>query len=331
MGSQFLNGPLLQFQEMFLNKLIFFLLVCIFSVPEISAKVRFLSFQYNRPDFLEFQWRLLEKFILDDYELVVFDDAANPDLEIAIRNICKTNSIQYVRFEQKWHRTDPLNEYIYHVLHQFHIEYNSMFSFCNGIATVEEISQHPGIRHNHVIQYALDHFGYDHDDIVVILDHDLFPMKPISIRMLLKDVPLVGIERIEKSGITHIWVPFVAFDPKRLPNIRDLKFHGDVIDNCYYDSGTSSYYYLKNNPRVPYKLCPRSYDKEFYHLPFRKLKDFGFSREEIVLIKNLPGPGCIEFYVDHQFLHYVGGYIDFDPIKQAAVVNFLKTLLKKPT
>lgn len=300
----------------------------VFGIQELSAKIRFLSFQFNRPDFLEIQCKLLEKFILDDYEIIVFNDAKDFDSEKSIRDVCQKNNIQYIRFEQDWHELDPLNEYIKTSLEDPRNSSELGFGLTNGPLTTKIISQQGSIRHCHVIQYAMSHFGYNHDDIVVLLDHDLFPIKPISIRALLTEQQLIGIDSESLQEIHYLWVPFIAFDPKRLPNLEDLKFHCDIINNVLYDSGSHSYHYLKNNPNVDCKMYRRAYDKEFYYLTIQELKALGFSREEIQLIKSLPWPGCIEFYVDRHFIHYGSGSWDFHPIKQGAVFNFLNKVLK---
>lgn len=75
----------------------------------ISAKVRILTFHYNKPDFIELQHRCLQKFMLDEYELIVFNDAATEENERAIRETCESLGIECVRFQPKWHLTSPLN------------------------------------------------------------------------------------------------------------------------------------------------------------------------------------------------------------------------------
>jgi hypothetical protein len=306
---------------------VFFLLLC--GMQELPAKIRFFSFQFNRPDFLELQWQLLRKFILDDYELIVFNDAKDPALEESIRKTCEINNIQCVRYEQELHRTDPLNKYILSCIEDPQNKSDFVFDLENGHLTLEGVAQQSSIRHNHVIQYALDHFGYDHDDIVVLLDHDLFPIQPFSVREFLADVPIAGIEMVDSGGIRYLWVPFLALDPKRLPNLESLKFHCDMINHYFYDTGAHTYHYLKENPDVRYKLYRRVFDREFYQMSVSQLKEFGFNKEEIYLLKSLPWPGCIEFSIDYHFLHYGAGSADFHPIKQAAVLRFLEKTLKK--
>lgn len=71
-----------------------------------------------------------------------------------------------------------------------------------------------------MIQYALDHYGYDHDDIIVILDGDAFPIRPLNLYHLLADNPIVGIKRlIQEDNMDHLWAPFIAFNPKALPKL----------------------------------------------------------------------------------------------------------------
>lgn len=267
--------------------------------------------------------------MLDDYEMIVFNDADDPEHEKAFVDLCAANDIPCVRFEQVWHAIDPLNQYIKECVENPDNHSWFIFDLEEGKLTPQSISKQASIRHNHVIQYALDHFGYDHDDIVVLLDHDLFPIKPFSVRALLTDVPIIGIDSNFCTNAHYLWVPFIAFDPKRLPDIQQLKFHCDVIDHLFCDSGSASHHYLQAHPDIPYRMYRRCYDREFYHLPIPELKAFGFSREEVQLIKSMPWPGCIEFYVDYQFIHYGTGSADFHPIKRAGVFAFLNKILRK--
>ena len=70
----------------------------------VSAKVRFLTFHYNHPEFIEIQYQTFQKFMMDDYELIVFNDAKDPKFEIAIRETCEKYGIPCIRFQQEWHR-----------------------------------------------------------------------------------------------------------------------------------------------------------------------------------------------------------------------------------
>ncbi len=270
----------------------------------LTAKIRILTFHYNRPDFLEYQCQAFKKFFPDEYEIIVFNDAPDSKMQKEIEEACEKNGITCVRFEQSWHETDPLNEMIRNLLDT--PQKNSFFRFPlkNGFPSHEAIAQQVSVRHCHVIQYALDHYGYGHDDVVVILDADVFPIKPISIRSLLKDVQLVAIDS-EFKHIHYAWVPFVAFDPRKLPDLADLKFHVDVIDEVLCDTGSHSYHYLKNHPEVTCRLFPRRSDSEFYPWDPLVFLNAGFDHPfELSAIGWLIS---IEFYIDDHFVHFCGG------------------------
>jgi len=76
---------------------------------------------------------------------------------------------------------------------------------------------------------------------------------PVSIRHLLEDVPLIGID-IDWPNAKWLWIPLIAFDPKRLPDVKDLKFHVGLIDGIVCDTGSASHEYLKNQLEVMYSF-----------------------------------------------------------------------------
>lgn len=245
----------------------------------LFSKVRILTFHYNQADFIELQHRCFQKFMRDDYELIVFNDASTAENERAIQQTCDQLGIQCVRFEPAWH--DDINNPI------------------QGWG--------PSFRHARVIQYALDHFGYDHDDPVVIMDGDAFFIRTISVKERLKDLDIFGMGRGDTQGrvVNYLWPPFIAFDPRKLPNLRDLKFHPTVIDDCWQDTGAASHHYLQNNPSVKYKRTLPEATAWFSHVPRVELLKMGFSELEIVLIRDLHLHACqVELNIDRCVLHF---------------------------
>ncbi len=301
-----------------------FLVCCFFGVEELSAKIRILTFHYNRPDFLELQYATFKQFILDDYEVIVFNDAIDPHYEKLISDVCQKHGWQCVRYEPSWHETNPLNEKIRMEVNTSQKNSFFLFPLEDGLPSLKAISQQCSIRHCHVIQYALDHFGYSHDDIVVIMDADVFPIKPTSVKELLKDLPLVGIDS-EFKYMHYVWVPFIAFDPKRLPNIKELQFHVDLIDDILCDTGSHSYHYLKDHPEVNYRLYPRRTDEDFFPWDLNTFAKFGFFHSELTRIS---WPISMEFYIDYHFVHYCGGSADAHPPKKhQAIFDLIRCCL----
>ena len=276
-----------------------------FFVPlALFAKVRILTFHYNRPDFLEYQMKAFQKFLLDDYEVIVFNDAPDARNERAIRSFCEKRGIVCVRFEPEWHWSDPLNDELIRKVDTQEKNSYFLFPWKEGRLDRAAVSSQCSIRHSHVIQYALDHYGYDHDDIVVIMDADVFPIKPISIRELLTDVPLAGIEG-GFNGHPYLWVPFIAFDPRRLPDVRELRFHVDLIDGVLFDTGSHSFHYLQDHPEVKVRFFPRRFDRDLAPWDAKTFAALGFERpDEMAKIFQ---PSEKEFYIDYSLVHHVGG------------------------
>src|ERR1700694_1333846 len=90
------------------------LLLLAFFIVNIDGKIRLMTFHYNRPDFLELQCKCLNKFLKekDDYELVVINDAVDPELREQIEQTCKEFGAQCVNYPQELHDTGPLIEKI---------------------------------------------------------------------------------------------------------------------------------------------------------------------------------------------------------------------------
>jgi len=267
------------------------------------STVRILTFHCNRPDFLKMQHWTLEKFLEDEYELIVFNDARETELEEAISATCETYGIKCVRFEQEWHISSRINQmFIDQLHHPDLIHSNFPLDFEKN---VEGLSRHNSFRHCHVIQYALDNYGYDHDDIVVILDGDMFPVRPVNIRSLLKNHDIAASTRYyKKEGIDYPWVTFIAMNMPMLPNKDDLQFHADRIGQYFHDSGANSYHYLKNNPSVlVMKLSV--FDTSTYKPGIgRHLLARNFNLKDINFMKRLSRKNFVQFQVNNTFLHY---------------------------
>lgn len=70
-----------------MNALFFIFALLFFFYGELPAKIRILTFHYNKPDFIEWQYKTFKRFLMDDFELIVFNDAARSKDEKAIQEI----------------------------------------------------------------------------------------------------------------------------------------------------------------------------------------------------------------------------------------------------
>lgn len=308
---------------------IFILAVMLMSNCYLSAKIRLLTFHYNNPKLIEIQHTLFQKFMQNSYELIVFNDAKDPLIAVEIAETCKKYGLQCVRYKQQWHAKEPLNYQIAEWLKDPNII--DIHQFISPLP--EDIGQHPAVRHCHVIKYAVEKFGYKHNDIVVLVDGDAFPIKPLNIRSLLVKHPIIGLEKTKTypdAGADYLWVVFIAFQPKLLPNIKDLKFDISVINNKIYDTGSSTYHYLNNNPKVKYKKYQGIVASDLALKPVSTLLEEGFSNAAIELIKKNDWPP-VEFHLNGCLFHCSNSsrYLNEYERKEANIMNFVNTLLEE--
>ncbi|MES2200319.1 MAG: hypothetical protein V4489_09170 [Chlamydiota bacterium] len=291
-------------------------------VGEVSGKIRILTFQYNHPDFLEMQINSLKKYMLNDYELIVFLDAKTPEYIGPFREICDQNQIRCVQYQPEWHDTDPLTKYVYDCVNAP----SMVGSYTTYLqSSFESVAGSASIRHCHLIQYALDHYGYNHEDIVVIMDHDIFPIRELNLREFMGKNQMIGSCK-SLDGIKYMWVPFVAIDMRTIPNKRDLKFHCDVINNIFHDTGANSYYYLKNNPKAKVKKFFYYSQKDGF-IPEKTVNNLGFTGEQRELITEILHSTNAEFHIDFHFLHFSGAWRDDSPSKTQIVKKFIDNTL----
>jgi hypothetical protein len=282
---------------------ILLVLLCMYT-GQLQAKIRILTFHYNNADFIEMQDLTLRKFMQDEYELIVFNDASSLENEGAIAQTCENLGIPCIRFEQSWHLSDPLNLHLQEQLLKPGVKSHIGFNY----ATIECIGSQASVRHCHVIQYALDNYGYDHDDLVVLFDGDIFPIRPIYLRSLMENSQMMGnYKYIHEQDVGYFWVPFICMDMPRMPYKQDLKFHVDLVKDYIFDTGAHSYHYLQNNPGVITKKHAWFSSSTHHYQSILELIKMGFGYYEAKFIQDLPWPLCVEFQIDKHFLHFGAG------------------------
>ena len=124
-------------------------------VVPASAKVIIFTYAYNKPEFIELQYKTFQKFLMDDYEFIVINDANNKEMAAKIIDTCNAYQLNYINIPQEIHERpylDRPNEgYIHFIDHQS-----------------------PCTRNCNVVQYSLDRLEYNPDDIIALFDSDLF-------------------------------------------------------------------------------------------------------------------------------------------------------------
>ena len=250
------------------------LLFTIFLIFSIQAKVLIFTYAYNRPDFIEIQHKLFQKFLKDEYQFVVFNDASGHQMEQSIRTMCNKLDIRCIRIPQEIHTRPYLPR------------------------LPQEGYQAPAVRNCNVVQYSLNEYGFNHDDILVLMDSDLFLVREFSFRNYLNNYDLAGI----KQGMGYLWIGFMILNIPNLPNIATFNVNCGRVNNIPVDAGGHSYHYLHDNPDIKAKYFAQSYPRHFNSDELLK-KHFDQTAINFILSK----PPNIEYMLDLCFLHYRGG------------------------
>ena len=179
-----------------------------------AEKVLILTYSYNRPDFIEWQHKTFEKFLLDDYDFVVFNDASNPELSSQIEAICNQYNISCVRVPQN------------------------------------HVNNTPGARHQDAIKLSLETIGFKYDGLVCMFDGDMFLVQPFSIINFMKDYDLAALPQSRENDVHYLFPGLVFMDMRNLPNKETINWAGGYINGSAADTGGQMHYYLKNNSHI---------------------------------------------------------------------------------
>jgi len=297
-------------------------IILLLAIHNVQAKVLVMSYHYNRPDFIEIQHKTFEKFLEDDYEFVVFNDAKTPHLEQAIVHMCKKYNIKCIRINPEIHNHPYLQRWPGE-------GYNS-----------------PSVRCSNGVQYSLDTLAFDHQGLAVVMDSDMFLIRPFSIEKYMKNTDLAGVPQGRGNAhnrIRYVWIGLVFLNMNTLPERRTINFNCGRVDGIPVDAGGCTHHYLKNHPEIKVKnigilhnqntLCQECRVSGKYRCTHnnKKLERLGFNKNEIDFLQI--GPPNIEFLLNNTFLHYRGGTnwdnqsASFHNNKTSILNNFINTIL----
>lgn len=208
------------------------LIILLITSNSLYSHLLIITHSYNRPDFIEIQYKTFKKFMHDEYEFIVFNDARDSQIREQINKICSQYQISCIEIPQEIHDRPYLQR-----------DNNSGYN-------------HSAVRCANVVQYSLDILGFDHDDLVMIIDSDMFLVNEFSVREYLKNHDIAALPQCrsnEQEKIDYIWNGLIFFNMATLPHKRTLNFNCGWVNGALTDVGGYTYYYFKNNPDVKLK------------------------------------------------------------------------------
>ena len=283
-----------------------------------SPEVLIITSAYNRPDFIELQYKTFQKFLKESFSFVVFNDAPTDALRTQITNSCKNIGIKSITVPSSIHTKNFPKRYLGEPL------------------TLET----RGIQS---MQYALQEVGLHHDGIVMFVDSDIFLVKTFSVTEFLDKCHIAGLP-LEKDTVRYMWSGLVLIDMLSAPQKNTLSFYPIRVEHTVLDAGGSTHYYLQNS-QVRFKpidnvlstsmnICKKVSCKtnDMCCVHDRQLfETVGFDKNQIEFLSQCPRN--IEFLCNNKFLHYRGGSnwdaksVSYISKKTALVNAYIETLL----
>jgi hypothetical protein len=258
--------------------IILFLSYCITTSPLLHSasndKVLILTHSFNRPDFIKIQHATFKKFMKNTYKFIVFNDASNEYIKEKIKKTCASLSIECISVPQKIH----INR------------------------------QAPSQRTSDSIQYSLEKIGFNHNGIVMIIDSDMFLIKPLNIKEFMRGIDLYGCIQYRPHDVVYLWNGLVFMKMKTLPNKRTMNFDCGRVNGEPVDSGGQLHHYLQENPSLRLKYYTNTHLNDLPRdLDTLKKLDYDQALAEFIMQTDVHDPYSMELHAENYFLHYRAG------------------------
>lgn len=258
-----------------MKKLLLTLSMLITAIVYTQQKpVTIITHVYNQPSFIRLHKKTFDAFIKEEYRYVVFNDASNADMSRLIQQTCAELNVECIRVPD-------------HAPHR----------------------QSPGHRHMDGIKFSLEQVGFEHDGIVMIIDSDMFPIRPISLYDYMADRDFIGgyqERHNDRIKIEYTSPCLVIMNMAQLPNKYTLNFDGNHVEGVACDVGGHSYYYFRDNPTVNVHMYT-AVSKDFLPMDAQALMALGYDLNSIDLLLNLKREYGFEFHGDTNFIHFYAG------------------------
>ena len=123
---------------------------------------------FNRPDFIEWQYKSFKQFLRDTYQYIDFNDAQDTARNYQINELCNLLGVRCIGAQ-----TD------------------------RGKPRVSSLSV-SSWRHSQAIAYSMNELGFNRDGLVMLIDSDMFLIKGFSVTDFL-NYDIAGIRQVREE------------------------------------------------------------------------------------------------------------------------------------
>ena len=204
---------------------------------------------------IEKQIELLQQFITDpNYSFLVADNSSVPEKRLLIQEVCRKKGVGYISLPD-----------------------NLLIKYCgDGYSHGASLNW---IYYNYLSKRKAAIFGF--------IDHDLFPIAPISLKAKLGDSDFYGPIRDREQG-WYIWagLSFFKYDAVKLVKLNFIPY---VINGVFLDTGGSNY-----------PILYKHYNKELLH-------DLTITNVSLEEKETMDYHTDYLQFIDHCWLHLING------------------------
>jgi hypothetical protein len=223
--------------------------------------VSLFTYADKRPDFIQWQVDCFKRCLQDDWDLTVYDNAAQPMHSQQIQAECRRLGLPCRLVEMKGHY-DPT-------------------SAC-GVPL--NWSWHAHLRKLR-------------DRIVVVIDSDMFLLKPFSVEQFLGDCHVAAM-KARRAHVKYLWNGICFFNMATLPDPEQINWDHGLVDNVNTDVGGHIHYYLQRHPQLRVRDIPTTWKIIARHANYFVLPE--------AIVAEYKDEYGYELYAE-AFLHYTRG------------------------
>jgi len=182
-----------------------------------NEKIDLIIVAFNNEKVIELQIARLAKYFNDSYELIITDNSNDEQKSLLIQQICSKNNVGYLLLPKQ-------SEFKISASHAIALNW---------------------VYRNLVKKRRPKYFGF--------LDHDVFPIKPVTIKKYLKKQKFYGLKHYgvnnanintwneNTSDYWYLWPGFSFYRFQAMKNIKRIDFMPLHIHNTLFDTGGSNW------------------------------------------------------------------------------------------
>lgn len=194
--------------------------------------IKIYTFAHKRPDFIELQLKSFQKKLKDDFEFIIFNNAAfdiDKKQYNEINNICKELNLQCIDVKKDEVLIKHLRSYNNEML------FNQYGMYFNAVVACA-----------YPLCWAWRNILAHMNDKICIIDSDMFMVQEESMCDILDEFDLIYQEQSRVDGkVYYMWNGLVFMNLVKIHNKQELDWWCGYCEGFPVDVGGQTYHYLK--------------------------------------------------------------------------------------